>query len=266
MSSGAGRRIDLTSLAGVPIAIGVVLLAQALDGGSARSLWQPTAALIVFGGTFGAVLVSFSLQTVVRTVRAVVEAFRGHGDAIEPLVKRLVGYAMTSRRNGVLALEAEIDHTADDFLRNALMLVSDGTTPKTTRQILDVENQARRAGLGSAGRRARDRGWIHPDTRYPWRGARSHSRDAESRRALEARNRDRHCLRGDGLRRRRRQPRAAAAGDKAARACARRSAAPRNRHRRHGRTARRAQPAADRAAAPKLRHPHQDGRLSDESA
>ena len=144
MSGVSGRRIDLTSLAGVPIAIGVVLLAQALDGGSARSLWQPTAALIVFGGTFGAVLVSFSLQTIVRTAQAVVGVFRGRADAIEPLVKRLVGYALTLRRSGVLALEVEIDRTSDEFLRNALMLVSDGTTPKTTRQILDVENQARR--------------------------------------------------------------------------------------------------------------------------
>jgi len=144
MSDVPGRRLDLTSLAGVPIAIGVVLLAQALDGGSARSLWQPTAALIVFGGTFGAVLVSFSLQAVVRTVSAVVGAFRGQTEAIEPIVRRLVGYAITSRRHGVLALEAEIGKTPDEFLRNALMLVSDGTTPKTTRQILDVENQARR--------------------------------------------------------------------------------------------------------------------------
>jgi chemotaxis protein MotA len=139
------RRIEVTSLVGVPIAIGVVLLAQALDGGSAKSLWQPTAALIVFGGTFGAILVGFSLKEVVHTVGAAIDAFRGRADGIEPVVKRLVGYAMVSRRNGVLALESELDNTSDEFLRNALMLVSDGTTPKTTRQILDVENQARRA-------------------------------------------------------------------------------------------------------------------------
>jgi chemotaxis protein MotA len=145
VSDGSNRRLDVTSLAGVPIAIGVVLLAQALDGGSARSLWQPTAALIVFGGTFGAVLVSFSLQTVVRTSRAVVEAFRGQAEAIEPIVKVLVGYAMLSRRKGVIALEAEAEGASDQFLKNALMLVSDGTTPKTTRQILNVENHARLA-------------------------------------------------------------------------------------------------------------------------
>jgi chemotaxis protein MotA len=145
MRGGAKPRIDITSLAGVPIAIGVVLVAQALDGGSARSLWQPNAALIVFGGTFGAILVSFSLRAVIHTFHSVVGAFRVQAAAIEPIVKRLVGYAALSRRNGVLALEGEVDKTSDAFLRNALMLVSDGTTPKTTRQILEVENQARRA-------------------------------------------------------------------------------------------------------------------------
>jgi len=144
MTGVSRRRSDLISLAGVPIAIGVVLLAQALDGGSARSLWQPTAALIVFGGTFGAVLVSFSVQAVVGTMAAVVDAFRGQIDA-EPIVQRLVGYAIASRRSGVVALEVEIDRTSDEFLRNALMLVSDGTTPKITRQILDIENHSRRA-------------------------------------------------------------------------------------------------------------------------
>ncbi len=129
----------------VPIALGVVLLAQVLDGGSARALWQPTAALVVFGGTCGAVLVSFSLQAVVHTVNALIDAFSKHKDDIEPIAKRLVGYAMESRRRGILALEPELDRTPDGFLRNALTLAVDGTNPKTVRQILDIENQAHRA-------------------------------------------------------------------------------------------------------------------------
>jgi chemotaxis protein MotA len=138
------KRLDVSAVAGVPIAVGVVLLAQAFDGGSAGSLWQPTAALIVFGGTFAAVLVSFPLQTVLQTARAVADSLRARADDLEAVVKQLVGYAVLSRRRGVVALEAEIDNTSDEFLRNALMLVSDGITPKVTRQILDAENQGRR--------------------------------------------------------------------------------------------------------------------------
>ena len=144
MSASSARRIDMMSLVGLPIGVSVILLAQVLEGGSAQSLWQPTAALIVFGGTCGAVLVSFPLEVVAQTIRAVVEAFRRHHDDIEPTVTRLVAYAMESRRRGILALEPELDHTPEEFLRNALTLAVDGTNPKTSRQILEIESQARR--------------------------------------------------------------------------------------------------------------------------
>jgi chemotaxis protein MotA len=145
MSGTPRRHVDTTSLVGVPIALGVVLIAQVLEGGSVRSLWQPTAALIVFGGTCGAVLVSFSLGAVVRTVAALRDAFGKPHDDVEPLVKQLVGYAMESRRRGILALEPYLERMPEGFLRNALTLAVDGTNPKTTRQILDIENQTHRA-------------------------------------------------------------------------------------------------------------------------
>ena len=137
------RRFDLTSLAGVPIAIGAVLLAQALEGGHARSLWQPSAALIVFGGTLGAIVISFSLRAVLGTVWAVATSFFSAPEPVEGIVKRLVGYAVDSRRRGLGSLENELERT-EGFLRNALSLVVDGAGTKATRQILEVENQARR--------------------------------------------------------------------------------------------------------------------------
>ena len=51
------RRLDLTSVLGVPLAVGCVLLGQVLEGGSLHSVLQLTAAVIVFGGTFGATMV-----------------------------------------------------------------------------------------------------------------------------------------------------------------------------------------------------------------
>ena len=46
------RRLEYATVIGVPAAIGIVLAAQCLEGSPARNLWQPTAALVVFGGTF----------------------------------------------------------------------------------------------------------------------------------------------------------------------------------------------------------------------
>jgi chemotaxis protein MotA len=143
------RRLDVASLVGLPLAALVVLLGQTLEGGSARSLWQPTAALIVFGGTCAAVLVSFPVEVTGKALTAVFDSFFRPDESIEPTIKRIVGFVTESRRRGVVALEHEIDGTADPFLRVALTLAVDGTNPKTTRQILDIESEAYRTAAES---------------------------------------------------------------------------------------------------------------------
>ena len=65
-----GPRADLTTLIGVPLAVGLVVVGQALEGGSLGSVLQLTAALIVFGGTAGAVLVSFPQEQIMRACGA----------------------------------------------------------------------------------------------------------------------------------------------------------------------------------------------------
>ena len=144
MTRPARRSLDLISLVGLPLGIGVVLFAQLLEGGHARSLWQPTALLVVLGGTAGAVLVSYPIQAVRETLRAISGAFAKASDDVEATVRRLVAYSFESRRRGILALDAEVDRTGDRFLRNALMLAVDGTDSKALRHILEIENAALR--------------------------------------------------------------------------------------------------------------------------
>jgi chemotaxis protein MotA len=136
------RRVDLTSLLALPLAIGVVLVAQLLEGGSGRSLWQPTAFLVVIGGTAAAVLVSFPIHTVRLTLGAMGGAFTKDPDDLESAIRRIVAFSIESRRRGILALEPEIEYTSDPFLRNALTLAVDGADSKTIRQILEIENAA----------------------------------------------------------------------------------------------------------------------------
>lgn len=137
-------KLDVMSVIGLPLAVGVVLAAQVLEGGSVRSLWQPTAALVVFGGTAGAVLVSFRAEAVRRTVSAILQTFRHRPPEheVEATARRLVGYAVESRRKGLVALEPELDRIGDPFMRSAMTLAVDGTNPKVARQILDIESHA----------------------------------------------------------------------------------------------------------------------------
>jgi chemotaxis protein MotA len=136
-------RIDFTSVVGLPIGVGLVILGQALEGGSIRSVLQPTAALIVFGGTFGAVLLSFSLTDVRRAFAALKKVFLWDGEAPAQTIATVMRYATHARTAGVLSLEDELPSVTDPFLRKALTLVVDGANPHALREMLETENQNR---------------------------------------------------------------------------------------------------------------------------
>jgi chemotaxis protein MotA len=141
------RRLDLGSVLGLPLAALVVLAAHMLEGGSARSLWQPAAALVVIGGTFAALLVSYPLSVVRRTAVAIRFVITHDNATAERIVGRLLEYAHHARRKGVMALEIEIDQVGDSFLRSALMLIVDGATSDTARQVLTIDRGAQRDTL-----------------------------------------------------------------------------------------------------------------------
>jgi chemotaxis protein MotA len=136
-------RIDFTSVAGVPVGLGLILLGQALEGGSVGSLLQVTAALIVFGGTIGALLLSFSLNDVKRALGGLRTAFLWDGEPPERTIDTILGYAKKARKDGIMSLEDDLGAVGDPFLRKGLRLAVDGMEPHAVREMLEIENQSR---------------------------------------------------------------------------------------------------------------------------
>jgi chemotaxis protein MotA len=136
------RRLDFTSVAGVPVAVGLVLLGQLLEGGSVKSLLQAAAALIVIGGTLGAVLLSFSLSDVRQAAAALKQVFVEDGERPDATIGAILRFARVARKDGILALEDEAADARDPLLRKGLMLAVDGLNPKTLREMLEVEQDA----------------------------------------------------------------------------------------------------------------------------
>jgi Flagellar motor component len=131
--------VDFGSLIGAPLAIGLILIGQAIEGGSVRSLLQVAAALVVFGGTAGAVLLSYGSADVITAVRSVRAAY---ADSLEPaaaVITRVLAYANRARRTGILSLEAELEAEPDPFLRRALRLAVDGSSQSQIRHALELE-------------------------------------------------------------------------------------------------------------------------------
>lgn len=138
------RRIEYATVLGVPAALAIVVLAQVLEGAPTSALWQPTAALVVFGGTLAAVFISYPAALVRRTVNAVRDAFVTSEQPTEAVLQEILHYSQIARRKGLIALEPEIDRVTEPFLRAALSLAVDGTSAKVARQVLEVESDARR--------------------------------------------------------------------------------------------------------------------------
>ncbi|MGE3276398.1 MAG: flagellar motor protein [Vicinamibacterales bacterium] len=136
------RRPDLTSLVGVPLALGLILVGQFLEGGHAQSLLQLTAALIVFGGTLGAVLLSFSPAEMSRAARSVKDVFTEPVESPEQDIEKVVGYAVRARKQGIMTLEDELDNEPDPFLKKGLALAVDGTNPHVVRDMLTLESES----------------------------------------------------------------------------------------------------------------------------
>ncbi len=130
--------MDKSSIAGVVLAIAGLIAGLLMEGGNFGQILQPTAALIVFGGTIGAVLLQFPLSTVVAAFRSIPHVFAAHGKQNDQLVGLLVAFAKEARRNGVVSLDTDLQTIQDPFLKQSLMLAVDGTEPADLRKIMQV--------------------------------------------------------------------------------------------------------------------------------
>jgi chemotaxis protein MotA len=130
--------MDLNTIIGVLFAIGMILLGQALEGGHAGSLVQPTAALIVFGGTIGSVMVAYPMNEFLHGVKLAKLAFTNPKHDLPGVAKQLVELATLARKEGVLALEAHLGDVQDPFMKKALGYIVDGVDAEVTRDSLDT--------------------------------------------------------------------------------------------------------------------------------
>lgn len=136
--------MDKSSFAGLLIALGGILLGLMLEGGKLAQVLQPTAAIIVFGGTIGAVMIQFPLRVVVAAFRRLGQVFFDNSRDPQTLIGEIVGYAHKARKEGIVSLDSELEAIQDPFLKKTLMLAIDGTEPQEIRKMMELEldNQA----------------------------------------------------------------------------------------------------------------------------
>src|ERR1700683_4927767 len=123
----AQSRLDLSPLAGIALALGGIIGGLLLEKGDILDIAQVTAAMIVLGGTLGAVLVTTPLPVFIRACKGLGGAFLEKGNSTAATIESLIRYATLARKNGIVSLETEAAAIPDPFLRKAMNLAVDGT-------------------------------------------------------------------------------------------------------------------------------------------
>ncbi len=110
-----------------------------LEGGNPMGLINLPAAMIIFVGTFGVTLASTSMEQFKAVPALYKKAFTTPPPDYRAEVDRLVSFAEQARREGLLALDDEVQKIDDPFVKKGMQLVVDGTDPEVVREILEAE-------------------------------------------------------------------------------------------------------------------------------
>ncbi len=141
--------MDLATLIGIFSGLSLVIGAIMSKPGSAF-FFDPASFFIVAGGTMGATLINYPLRDVLSVFSIVKKVFSTVQISYTETIESVVSLAEKARREGILAIEREMDTIDDDFLKSGIQHAVDGTEPETIRAIMETElsNLADRHLLG----------------------------------------------------------------------------------------------------------------------
>jgi chemotaxis protein MotA len=131
--------MDRATIIGLMLAGAALIGGHFLEGGSLGTILQITAMVIVFGGTFGAVFISFPRAQLRQAWQEFHQIFREPVDNGQVYLTRIVEFAYRSRREGMLSLERDLPRISDPFFRRGLQLVIDGHNHQKVKEVLEVE-------------------------------------------------------------------------------------------------------------------------------
>ena len=136
--------MKVSSIIGLVVAIAGLYVGAVMEGSNPMAILNPSAMLIVLGGTLGAVIVGTSFDSIKAIPKLYMKAFNAEPPDLNAKVAELVGYAESARRDGLLALDEVTSQIEDPYTKKGLQLVVDGTDPDLVADILESENDAMR--------------------------------------------------------------------------------------------------------------------------
>lgn len=130
--------MDLSTIIGMGAAFGLMMMAI-LQGGPLSIFINIPSILIVVGGTAGVAFVQYPFKDLFDAVNVAKKTVLVKEASINNMIVQLMGFANKARKEGILALQSEMEKIEDEFLVKALQMAVDGQEPDTLRGMLNTE-------------------------------------------------------------------------------------------------------------------------------
>lgn len=154
--------MDRSTVFGLLLGVGGILLGNFLEGGHIASLGQGTAFIIVITGTFGAVLISNRTSDLKLGFKLFKQTFKQSQLDYKKPIDEILDCARLAKKETALALEPKLNQLQTPMLKEILKNVIDGVDVELTRKIFEYRIDKDEQKLLSAGRIWSDAGGFSP--------------------------------------------------------------------------------------------------------
>lgn len=134
--------VDIATIIGLVAAFALMIMGMATgEAGAAALIYfvDVKSALITFGGAFGAVLASYSMQDFIAGLKSIGLVFKVPNNDTIGTIKQIIDLSNVARKEGLLALEESANNLEEPFMKKGILLIVDGTDPELVRGILEAE-------------------------------------------------------------------------------------------------------------------------------
>ncbi|MGE6755650.1 flagellar motor protein MotP [Rossellomorea sp. NPDC071047] len=135
------KKLDVLTPIGVVVGFLFVAFAIITNAGVTgfSSFIDLPSMFVVIGGLVAAMLVSFSIKELKQLGKVMRESFRDEEYDLQGLIRTFVTLSEKARREGLLALEAEVEEVEDPFIRKGVLLAVDGIEQDVIVDIMNAE-------------------------------------------------------------------------------------------------------------------------------
>jgi chemotaxis protein MotA len=154
--------MDPATIIGIVLAFIALFGSMIMEGGSPGALFLPAPMFLIFVGTPAVALASGTIPGLLTGIKWMVYSLTAKKPDLDSVVQPLVKMAERARREGLLALEQEMETVEDDFMRKGLQMAVDGTDPDDLYEILSAEVKAKKQSAGTGAKFFSDAGGYAP--------------------------------------------------------------------------------------------------------